>query len=131
MAESTNAAAQAQAQTPPQARAQFKPFAWNPLDGLVGDPLQRALFLNHARDVVDGAHTLLQLLVWDDDLREGWTPGCDDGPLPLFDAGHRASLQRFVVASLGKLHADIEDQCEAMGEAMGEALATAAAAASA
>src|SRR4051812_24099385 len=61
MAESTNAAAQAQAQTPPQARAQFKPFAWNPLDGLVGDPLQRALFLNHARDVVDGAHTLLQL----------------------------------------------------------------------
>jgi hypothetical protein len=79
----------------------------------------------------DGAHTLLQLLVWDDDLREGWAPGCDVGPLPLFDAGHRASLQRFVVASLGKLHADIEDQCEAMGEAMGEALATAAGAASA
>jgi hypothetical protein len=115
MAEPFNAAAQAQART--RARAQFKPFVWNPLDGLMGDPLQRALFLNHARDVVDGAHTLLQLLAWDEDEHEGWTPDCD-GPLPLFDGTHRASLHRLVVASLGKLHADIEAQREAMSEPM-------------
>lgn len=94
-------------------RAQFKPFVWNPLDGLVGTPLRHAAFLNHARDVADGAQTLLQLLAWDEDLREGWTPGCD-GPVPLLDAIHRASLQRLLIASIGKLHADIEAQCEAL-----------------
>lgn len=116
MADSFNAAAAA------HERAQFKPFAWHPLDGLVGEPLRQAVFLNHARDVVDGAHTLVQLLAWDEDLREGCTPGGDGPPrLPLFDVAHRASLQRLLVASLGKLHADIEDQCAAGSESAGTA----------
>lgn len=95
------------------AGAQFKPFAWHPLEGLDPHARQRAAFLNDTRDVIDGAHTLMQLLAWDeeraDELRS--EPAC----APLLDAAHRASLQRFVVASLGMLHARTEQQGEDPG----------------
>ncbi|WP_269759025.1 hypothetical protein [Variovorax sp. E3] len=55
----------------------------------------------------------MQLLAWDeeraDELRS--EPAC----APLLDAAHRASLQRFVVASLGMLHARTEQQGEDPG----------------
>jgi hypothetical protein len=50
--------------------ATFEPFAWNPVQGLEGKELRNALFLNDARDVIDGAHTLMQLLAWDEDRRD-------------------------------------------------------------
>ncbi|SFP97874.1 hypothetical protein SAMN05216567_110103 [Variovorax sp. OK605] len=88
------------------AGAQFKPFAWSLLEGLDHRARQRAAFLNDARDVIDGAHTLMQLLAWDEER--------GDAVGSLLDTTHRASLQRLVIASLGMLHADIEVQCEAL-----------------
>ena len=92
--------------------AQFKPFVWNPLEGLDHKDQRYALFLNDARDVVQGAQTLMQLLVWDEDRRD--EAQSLEGTAPLLGAVHRASLQRFVIASLGMLHADIEEQCEGL-----------------
>lgn len=92
--------------------AQFKPFVWNSLEGLDHDARARASFLNDARDVVDGAQTLMQLLLWDDERRDD--VGSSDATVPLLERWHRASLQRFMVAALGMLHADIEGQCEAL-----------------
>ena len=86
--------------------AEFKPFAWNPVHGLDHEERRRALFLNDARDVIDGAHTLVQLLAWDEGRR--------DATQPLLDDAHRASIQRLLIASLGMLHAGIEGQCEAL-----------------
>jgi hypothetical protein len=74
--------------------AEFKPFAWNPVDGLDHEERRRASFLNDARDVIDGAHTLMQLLAWDE--------------------GRRDAAQPLLIASLGMLHAGIEGQCEAL-----------------
>lgn len=92
--------------------AQFKPFVWNPSQGLHHKDQQYAEFLNDARDVVQGAHTLMQLLAWDEDQRDEVRSPQERAP--LLEAVHRASLQRFVVASLAMLHADIEGQCEAL-----------------
>lgn len=89
-----------------QAGAAFKPFAWNPVHGLDHEERRRALFLNDARDVIDGAHTLMQLLAWDEGRR--------DAMEPLLDEVHRSSIQRLLIASLGMLHAGIEGQCESL-----------------
>jgi len=94
--------------------AEFKPFLWNPLQGLDPKERQYALFLNDARDVVQGAHTLMALLAWDEDRRD--EARSTNGPEALLSVADRASLQRFVIASLGMLHADIESRCEEMAE---------------
>lgn len=104
MADSKNAA---------QDSAQFKPFVWNCAEGLDPEARARASFLNDARDVVDGAHTLMQLLEWDEDLRDEAKPANGDIE-PLLARANRASLQRLLIASLGMLQADIERQCEAL-----------------
>ena len=116
MAESSSGAARAHdSSAARRVAAEFKPFVWNPLEGLDHKDRRYALFLNDARDVVQGAQTLMQLLVWDEDRRdEAQSLG---GPAPLLGAVHRASLQRFVIASLGILHAEIEEQCEGLDEA--------------
>jgi hypothetical protein len=95
--------------------AEFKPFVWNPLQGLDHKERRYALFLNDARDVVQGAYTLMELLAWDEDRRD--EARSSNGPVPLFSAADRASLQRLAIASLGMLHAEIEGQCEEVGKA--------------
>jgi hypothetical protein len=92
--------------------AQFKPFEW--VQGEHLDPSQQsqAAFLNDARDVVQGAQTLVQLLAWDEDRRDA--ASSDTDPAPLFDEYQRGSLQRLLSATLGLLHARIEVQCEAL-----------------
>ncbi|MDQ0041723.1 hypothetical protein [Variovorax boronicumulans] len=97
--------------------AEFKPFVWNPLQGLDHKERQYALFLNDARDVVQGAHTLMELLAWDEDRRDEAHSSNGPAPVPLFGAADRASLQRLAIASLGMLHADIECQCEGLEKA--------------
>ena len=72
----------------------------------------QAAFLNDARDAVQGAHTLVQLLAWDEDRRDAALSAAD--PAPLFDTCQRSALQRFLSVSLGLLHARIESQCEAL-----------------
>lgn len=93
--------------------AQFKPFEWVQSDR-PGDSSQQtqAAFLNDARDIVQGAQTLVQLLGWDEDRRDAASSDAD--PAPLFDACQRSSLQRLLSAALGLLHARIESQCEAL-----------------
>lgn len=113
---SSNDAASADARctcTPYRPDAQFKPFEWVQGDRL-GDSSQQsqAAFLNDARDVVQGAQTLIQLLGWDEDRRDAASSDAD--PAPLFDACQRNSLQRLLSATLGLLHARIEVQCEAL-----------------
>ncbi|MDQ0038006.1 hypothetical protein J2W30_005792 [Variovorax boronicumulans] len=93
--------------------AEFKPFVWNPLRGLDHKERRYALFLNDARDVVQGAHTLMELLAWDEDRRD--EARSSNGPAPLFSAADRSSLQRFASASLCMLHAKIEGQCDGLG----------------
>ena len=95
--------------------AEFKPFVWNPLQRLDHKERRYALFLNDARDVVQGAHTLMELLAWDEDRRDEAHPSV--GAASFFSAADRASLQRFAIASLGMLHADIEGLCEGLGTA--------------
>ncbi|SFQ13936.1 hypothetical protein [Variovorax sp. 770b2] len=95
--------------------AEFKPFVWNPLQGLDHKERRYALFLNDARDVVQGAHTLMELLAWDEDRRD--EARSSNGPAPLLSAADRASLQRLAIASLGMLHTEIEGQCEEVGKA--------------
>ena len=95
--------------------AQFNPFVWNPVQGLDPKERQYAEFLGDARDVVQGAHTLMQLLAWDEDRRDEAHPSV--GAASFFSAADRASLQRFAIASLGMLHADIEGLCEGLGTA--------------
>lgn len=100
--------------TPPHPTThQFKPFEWVQSQRL--DPAQQSLavFLNEARDVVQGAQTLIQLLDWDEDRRDAASASGTD-PAPLFDACQRSALQRLLSTSLGLLHARIEDQCEAL-----------------
>ncbi|WP_426389139.1 hypothetical protein [Variovorax sp. R-27] len=93
--------------------AQFKPFEWVQGDRLNDSSQQsQAAFLNDARDVVQGAQTLVQLLAWDEDRRDAASSDAD--PAPLFDACQRGSLQRLLSATLGLLHARIEVQCEAL-----------------
>ncbi len=92
--------------------AQFKPFEWVQGDRLDSSQQSQAAFLNDARDVVQGAQTLIQLLDWDEDRRDAASSDAD--PAPLFDAGQRGSLQRLLSATLGLLHARIEAQCEAL-----------------
>mgnify|MGYP003576058944 CR=1 FL=1 len=92
---------------------QFKPFEWVQAERLDGFQQSRAAFLNDARDVVQGAQLLAQLLEWDEDLRDA-ASSSDAAPAPLFDACQRTSLQRLLSASLGLLHARIEDQCDAL-----------------
>jgi hypothetical protein len=90
----------------------FKPFEWIQSEGLDLPQQKQAAFLNNARDVVQGAQTLIQLLVWDEDRREAVSSDADAAP--LFDECQRDALQRLLAASLGLLHAQIEDQCEAL-----------------
>lgn len=92
--------------------AQFKPFEWVQGDSLDPSQQSQAAFLNDARDVVQGAQTLIQLLDWDEDRRDAASSDAD--PAPLFDASQRSSLQRLLSATLGLLHARIEAQCEAL-----------------
>jgi hypothetical protein len=92
--------------------AQFKPFEWVQGDRLDSSQQSQAAFLNDARDVVQGAQTLIQLFDWDEDRRDAASSDAD--PAPLFDAGQRGSLQRLLSATLGLLHARIEAQCEAL-----------------
>lgn len=110
---SSNDAASTGACAPYRPDAQFKPFEWIQGDRL-GDSSQQgqAAFLNDARDVVQGAQTLVQLLGWDEDRRDAASSDAD--PAPLFDACQRNSLQRLLSATLGLLHARIEVQCEAL-----------------
>lgn len=95
---------------PAHAGAQFKPFAWHPLEGLDHRARQRAAFLNDARDVIDGAHTLIQLLAWDE--AHGDEVRSSPPSAPVLGGVHRASIQRYLIASLGMLHARIEQQGE-------------------
>ena len=92
--------------------AQFKPFEWVQGDRLDFSQQSQAAFLNDARDVVQGAQTLVQLLGWDEDRRDAASSDAD--PAPLFDACQRGSLQRLLSATLGLLHARIEAQCDAL-----------------
>ncbi|MDP9603185.1 hypothetical protein ABL840_25190 [Variovorax sp. NFACC27] len=92
--------------------AQFKPFEWVQGDRLDSSRQAQAAFLNDARDVVQGAQTLVQLLGWDEDRRDAAASDAD--PAPLFEASQRDSLQRLLSATLGMLHARIEVQCEAL-----------------
>ncbi|TSD56813.1 hypothetical protein FFI97_021730 [Variovorax sp. KBS0712] len=93
---------------------QFTPFEWVQGERLPPSLQSHAAFLNEARDVVQGAQTLVQLLEWDEDRRDA--ASSDAGAAPLFDACQRSSLQRFLAVSLGLLHARIEAQCEALTE---------------
>lgn len=94
--------------------AQFKPFEWVQSERLDASLQGNAAFLNDARDVVQGAHTLARLLAWDEDRRDAAL--CAADPTPLFDACQRSALQRFLAVSLGLLHERIEAQCEALTE---------------
>lgn len=104
--------AHASSNTPYRPTALFKPFEWVEGEGLDVSRQNQAAFLNDARDVVQGAHTLVQLLAWDEDRRDAALSDAD--PAPLFDAGQRSALQRLLAVSLGLLHARIESQCEAL-----------------
>lgn len=90
--------------------SQFKPFEWVPPQGLDPSRQHQAEFLNDARDVVQGAQLLVQLLQWDEERRDA--ESSDTNVAPVLDACQRSSLQRFVTVSLGLLHARIEEQCE-------------------
>ncbi|SFQ34876.1 hypothetical protein SAMN05216567_11494 [Variovorax sp. OK605] len=104
--------AHASTDAPYRPTAQFKPFEWVPGERLDPSRQSRAAFLNDARDAVQGAHTLAQLLAWDEDRRDAALSDAD--PAPLFDACQRSALQRFLAVSLALLHARIESQCEAL-----------------
>ncbi|MDQ0606014.1 hypothetical protein QFZ83_000185 [Variovorax sp. W1I1] len=92
--------------------AQFKPFEWVRGEGLSLPQQRLAQFLNDTRDVVQGTHTLAQLLSWDEDRRES---ACsDESPAPIFNACHRGAIERLMAASLGLLSAQIERQCDAL-----------------
>ena len=92
---------------------QFKPFEWIEAERLDPSQQSRAIFLNEARDVVQGAQTLAQLLDWDEDRRDA-ASSSDAGPTPVFDACQRSALLRLLAVSLGLLHARIEGECEAL-----------------
>lgn len=110
MADSSNAGADAGGSTASyHPTAQFKPYTWwSPSSGLDIHQQHYASFLNDARDVVQGAHTLVELLSWDDVRRELAQSPAD--PAPVFDAFHRGSLERLLAASLNMLGAQIEGQ---------------------
>lgn len=91
---------------------QFKPFEWLQRAELDFSQHDQAAFLNDARDIVHGAHMLVQLLAWDEDRHDA-AESNPDAP-PLLDACQRSSMQRFVAVALDMLHARIEAQCEAM-----------------
>lgn len=110
MADDSNATGDARASFRP--RPQFRPFGWIPCEGLDPSLHHRASFLNDARDVVQGAQLLVQLLQWDEERHDATSAD----PAAVFDACQRGSLQRFVAVSLGLLHARIEEQCETMRE---------------
>lgn len=92
--------------------AQFKPFEWVQGDLLAPSLQSQAAFVNDARDMVQGAQLLSQLLEWDEDRHDAAASDAD--PAPLFDRCQRGSLQRLLSVSLGLLHARIEAQCEAL-----------------
>ncbi len=94
--------------------SQFKPFEWVPQQGLDPSRRHQAAFLNDARDVVQGAQLLVQLLQWDEERHDVASPDTDR--TPVFQSYQRCSLQRFIAVSLGLLHERIEEQCEAMRE---------------
>jgi hypothetical protein len=112
MADSSNAGNDAGGSTASyHPTAQFKPHTWwNPASGLDIHQQHYASFLQDARDVVQGAHTLVELLSWDDLRRELATSPAE--PTPVFDAFHRGSLERLLAASLNMLGAQIEGQFE-------------------
>ncbi|WP_041943050.1 hypothetical protein [Variovorax paradoxus] len=92
--------------------SQFKPFEWVQTERIDPSQQSQAAFLNDARDVVQGAQTLVQLLDWDEDRRDATSP--DSNTAPIFDTCQRASLLRLIAVSLGLLHARIEDQFESL-----------------
>lgn len=98
--------------SPFRTTAQFKPFEWVQVDKVDAAQRHRAAFLNDARDVVQGAQTLVQLLGWDEDRRDAAVSNAD--PAPLLDAPQRESLRRLLAASLNLLHGQVEAQCEAL-----------------
>jgi len=93
-------------------RSQFRPFEWIPCEGLDPSLHHRATFLNDARDVVQGAQLLVQLLQWDEERHDA--ESSETKLAPVLERYQRSSLRRFVAAALGLLHAQIEDRCEAM-----------------
>ena len=99
---------------PHRPTAQFRPFEWIEAERLDSSQQDQAAFLNDARDVVQGACTLAQLLAWDEDRRDAALSSTD--PAPLLDACQRGALQRLLSVSLSLLHARIESQCEALTE---------------
>ncbi len=95
--------------------AQFKPFEWVQIERLDPSQQRRAAFLNDARDVVQGAQTLAQLLNWDEDRRDAAaSDAAAADSAPLFDACQRDALHRLLAVSLGLLHARIEGECDAL-----------------
>jgi len=110
MANDSNATGDARA--PSRPLPQFRAFEWIPREGLDPGIHHRASFLNDARDVVQGAQLLVQLLQWDEERHDA--ASSDTDPAPVLDACQRGSLQRFVAVSLSLLHARIEEQCETM-----------------
>lgn len=98
----------------PRPTVLFRPFEWVQGERHPPSLQSHAAFLNEARDVVQGAQTLVQLLDWDEDRRDAASSDADSAP--LLDACQRSSLQRFLAVSLGLLHARIEAQCEVLIE---------------
>ena len=95
--------------------AQFKPFEWVQIERLDPSQQRHAAFLNDARDVVQGAQTLAQLLNWDEDRRDATaSDAAAADSAPLFDACQRDALHRLLAVSLELLHARIEGECEAL-----------------
>ena len=88
---------------------QFKPFNWIQTDSLSVRERLFAEFLSGARDVVHGAHTLSQLLNWDDCRRDVAYTSAD--PQPVLTPYHRHALERLMIASLGMLGEQIDEQC--------------------
>lgn len=60
--------------------SQFKPFKWVPQQGLDPSRQHQAAFLNDARDVVQGALLLVQLLQWDEERCEAVSSETDPAP---------------------------------------------------
>lgn len=83
---------------------------WGWIDTSEMDYLQRARadFLNQSRDLAHGAHTVAELLNWDEERSE-WSD-----VKPTLSAYHRHSLGRLVIAALKVLDVEIEKQCAAL-----------------
>ena len=71
--------------------ALFKPFEWVQGEQLAPSLQSHAAFLNEARDLVQGAQTLVQLLEWDEDRRGAASSDADPAPLSMHASAVRCS----------------------------------------